>query len=71
MAVQKEWLLYKKDKDPEVRQKLLEEYLPLVKSVAGRMAMGFPRSVELSDLVSTGVIGLVEALSNYDPQSPE
>jgi len=67
MAVQKEWLLYKKDKDPEVRQKLLEEYLPLVRSVAGRMAMGFPRSVELSDLVSTGVIGLVEALSNYDP----
>lgn len=67
MAVQKEWLLYKKDEDPEVRQKLLEEYLPLVKSVAGRMALGFPRSVELSDLVSTGVIGLVEALSNYDP----
>jgi RNA polymerase sigma factor for flagellar operon FliA len=67
MAVQKEWLLYKKDNDPQVRQKLLEEYLPLVKSVAGRMAMGFPRSVELSDLVSTGVIGLVEALSNYDP----
>ena len=67
MAVQKEWLSYKKDKDPEVRQKLLEEYLPLVRSVAGRMAMGFPRSVELSDLVSTGVIGLVEALSNYDP----
>jgi RNA polymerase sigma factor for flagellar operon FliA len=67
MAVQKEWLSYKKDEDPEVRQKLLEEYLPLVKSVAGRMALGFPRSVELSDLVSTGVIGLVEALSNYDP----
>ena len=67
MAVQKEWLSYKKDNDPQVRQKLLEEYLPLVKSVAGRMALGFPRSVELSDLVSTGVIGLVEALSNYDP----
>ena len=67
MAVQKEWLSYKKDNDPQIRQKLLEEYLPLVRSVAGRMAMGFPRSVELSDLVSTGVIGLVEALSNYDP----
>jgi RNA polymerase sigma factor for flagellar operon FliA len=31
------------------------------------MAMGFPRSVELSDLVNTGVIGLIEALSNFDP----
>jgi RNA polymerase sigma factor for flagellar operon FliA len=32
------------------------------------MAMGFPRSVELSDLVSTGVIGLIEAFSNFDPE---
>jgi len=61
------WVLYQKKRDPELRQKLLAEYLPLVKSVAGRMAMGFPRSVELSDLVSTGVIGLVEAFQNFDP----
>jgi len=67
MAVQKEWVQFKKDNDPQVRQKLLEEYLPLVKNVAGRMAMGFPKSVELSDLINTGVIGLIEALSNFDP----
>jgi len=67
MAVQKDWVLFKKDNDPQVRQKLLEEYLPLVRNVAGRMAMGFPKSVELSDLVNTGVIGLIEALSNFDP----
>ena len=67
MAVQKDWVLFKKDNNPETRQRLLEEYLPLVKSVAGRMAMGFPKSVELSDLVNTGVIGLIEALSNFDP----
>jgi RNA polymerase sigma factor for flagellar operon FliA len=30
------------------------------------MAMGFPRSVELSDLVNTGVIGLIEAFRNFD-----
>ncbi|HEX7402179.1 MAG TPA: FliA/WhiG family RNA polymerase sigma factor [candidate division Zixibacteria bacterium] len=67
MAVQKDWVTFKKDNNPQTRQRLLEEYLPLVKSVAGRMAMGFPKSVELSDLVSTGVIGLIEALSNFDP----
>ncbi|NIM99943.1 MAG: FliA/WhiG family RNA polymerase sigma factor [candidate division Zixibacteria bacterium] len=67
MAVQKEWVEFKKDHDPQVRQRLLEQYLPLVKNVAGRMAMGFPKSVELSDLVNTGVIGLIEALSNFDP----
>jgi RNA polymerase sigma factor for flagellar operon FliA len=67
MAVQKDWVLFKKDNNPDTRQRLLEEYLPLVKSVAGRMALGFPKSVELSDLVNTGVIGLAEALSNFDP----
>jgi RNA polymerase sigma factor for flagellar operon FliA len=67
MAVLKEWVKLKDDNDPQVRQKLLEEYLPLVKNVAGRMAMGFPRSVELNDLVNTGVIGLIEALTNFDP----
>ncbi|HEX9916330.1 MAG TPA: FliA/WhiG family RNA polymerase sigma factor [candidate division Zixibacteria bacterium] len=67
MSSEEVWVLYRKSKNPELRQRLLAEYLPLVKSVAGRMAMGFPRSVELSDLVSTGVIGLIEAFGNFDP----
>lgn len=67
MSLEKEWGVYLKSKDPEKRKKLLSEYLPLVKSVAGRMAVGFPKSVELQDLISTGVIGLVEAFSNFDP----
>jgi len=67
MAAEKEWITFKETNSSELRERLLEEYLPLVKSVAGRMALGFPKSVELSDLVSTGVIGLIEALSNYDP----
>jgi RNA polymerase sigma factor for flagellar operon FliA len=67
MSVQKEWAQLKEENDPQVRQKLLEQYLPLVKNVAGRMAMGFPKSVELSDLINTGVIGLIEAMSNFDP----
>jgi RNA polymerase sigma factor for flagellar operon FliA len=45
----------------------MTQYLPLVKNVAGRMAMGFPRSVELDDLISTGTIGLIEAIGNFDP----
>ncbi|MDH4223091.1 MAG: FliA/WhiG family RNA polymerase sigma factor [candidate division Zixibacteria bacterium] len=67
MSLEKDWGFYLKSKDPVRRQKLLSEYLPLVKSVAGRMAIGFPRSVEIQDLISTGVIGLVEAFSNFDP----
>ncbi len=67
MTVVKDLEIFKEKRTPEIREKLLIEYLPLVKSVAGRMALGFPKSVEVSDLVSTGFIGLSEALSNFDP----
>ena len=65
---EREWSRYQKYKTPELRRELLSKYVPLVRNVATRMAMGFPRSVELSDLISTGVIGLTEAFKNYDPE---
>ncbi|MFQ5607936.1 MAG: FliA/WhiG family RNA polymerase sigma factor [Candidatus Zixiibacteriota bacterium] len=62
-----EWTRYRRTRSDESRDNLLNLYLPLVRSVAGRMAMGFPRSVELQDLINTGVIGLIEAFKNFDP----
>jgi len=67
VLLERQWTAYKLTGDPEVRETLLIRYMPLVRNVAGRMAMGFPKSVELSDLISTGVIGLIEALKNFDP----
>ena len=67
LIVQREWNKYFRNQDPDMRQRLLNRYLPLVRNVAGRMAINFPRSVELSDLINTGVIGLIEAFRNYDP----
>jgi RNA polymerase sigma factor for flagellar operon FliA len=61
------WERYKDKKDNETRDRLLNSYIPLVKNVAGRMAAGFPKSVELNDLVNIGVIGLIEAFNNFDP----
>ena len=46
---------------------MLNNYVGLVKNVAGRMAAGFPKSVDLNDLINTGIIGMVEAFKNYDP----
>ena len=63
----RDWARYRRYKSDEIRQKLLNKYLPLVRNVAARMAMGFPRSVELTDLINTGVIGLIEAFGNFDP----
>ncbi len=63
----RDWTRYQKLQTTEARQELIGKYLPLVRTVAARMAMGFPRSVELTDLVNTGVIGLIEAFGNFDP----
>jgi RNA polymerase sigma factor FliA len=67
MNVANEWKDYRTTGDPEIRKRLLSHYLPLVKNVAGRLAMGFPKTVEVADLVNTGVIGLIEAFANFDP----
>ncbi len=64
----RDWSRYHRLGTDEIRKDLLSKYIPLVRNVATRMAMGFPRSVELSDLISTGVIGLIEAFANFDPQ---
>jgi RNA polymerase sigma factor for flagellar operon FliA len=67
LQVQRQWEAYRISGDQDIRQALLNRYLPLVRNVAGRMAHGFPKSVELNDLISTGCIGLIEALKNFDP----
>ncbi len=67
MSAARQWEAWRFSGDPEIRDQLLSRYLPLVRNVAGRMALGFPKSVELPDLVSTGVIGLIEAFKNFDP----
>jgi len=50
----------------EDTRKELVEYLPLVKYIAGRLAVGLPRSVEMDDMINAGVVGLTEAYSNFD-----
>jgi RNA polymerase sigma factor for flagellar operon FliA len=48
------------------REDHLVECLPLVKYIAGRLAIGLPRSVEVDDLINAGVVGLIEAYRNFD-----
>lgn len=67
MTTEKVCLKYQKLQESTAREKLLMEYLPLVKYIAGHMAIGLPRSVEIDDLISAGVVGLIEALNNFDP----
>ncbi len=54
------------DADWDARQKLVEIYARVVKYVAGRMAIGLPHYVDQSDLVSAGLLGLIQAIDNFD-----
>jgi RNA polymerase sigma factor for flagellar operon FliA len=49
--------------------KLVENHLPLVKTVVGRIAMTLPPHVDAEDLYSAGVVGLLQALRNFDEKN--
>ena len=61
------WQRYRKAKDPAIRETFIKQYAPLVKYVAGKVAMGMPNNVEFDDLVGYGVFGLMDAIDKYDP----
>lgn len=49
------------------RWELVEQYLPLVKSIVSRMRIYFPNQVDVEDIYSIGVSGLISATQKYDP----
>lgn len=57
---------YARTKSPETREKIILEYAPLVKVVAGRLSMYLGYNVEYEDLVSYGIFGLIDAIDKFD-----
>ena len=49
------------------KDKLIMEYAPLIKFIAQKIAVRLPANIELDDLISSGVIGLMDAIEKYDP----
>jgi RNA polymerase sigma factor FliA len=60
------WQRYKADADPQARERLILQYSPLVKYVAGRVSVGLPASIEHADLTSYGMFGLIDAIEKFD-----
>ncbi len=65
-ARNKLWKDYQKNKSQELREKLILEYAPLVKLVAGRLSMYLGFNVEYDDLVGYGIFGLIDAIDKFD-----
>ena len=49
------------------REQLILEHLPQVRLIARRIQERLPENISLEDLVSTGVLGLISAIDNFDP----
>jgi RNA polymerase sigma factor for flagellar operon FliA len=61
------WRRFRRTGDKTTRDRLILTYAPLVKYVAGRLGSGLPAHVEEGDLISYGLLGLINAIERYDP----
>jgi RNA polymerase sigma factor for flagellar operon FliA len=55
------------ERAPEEREELILEHLQQVNWIAARIHEKLPPNVELDDLISAGIVGLLAAVDNYDP----
>ncbi|MGE5550311.1 MAG: RNA polymerase sigma factor WhiG [Bacteroidota bacterium] len=62
------WQEYLSTKSQAAREALVLRFAPLVKYVAGRVAIGMPPNVDFDDLVSFGIFGLMDALDKFEPE---
>ncbi|GDY03526.1 RNA polymerase sigma factor [Planctomycetota bacterium] len=60
------WKTYKKTKDDNLRNTLIEHHMPLVRMIAERVLQTLPKSIELDDLISSGTFGLMDAIGGFD-----
>lgn len=60
------WRRYKETGDASAREELILSYVSLVRHVAGRLLLGLPAQVEIGDLESFGLFGLLEAIERFD-----
>ena len=70
VMAQELWQRYHQQKSgskTDTENALIQKYLPLVSSVVNRLSMTLPEHVDHDDLYSVGLIGLLQALRNYNP----
>lgn len=66
-AVEAAWQAYRATRSPDARETLVQRYIHLVRYMAGRLSRTLPPSVDFDDLVSSGAVGFLGALDNFDP----
>ena len=60
------WKTYKRTRDENLRNTLIEHHMPLVRSIAERVLQTLPKSIDVDDLNSAGTFGLMDAINGFD-----
>jgi len=51
----------------DCQEQMVLQYAPLIKYIASRLALRLPSHISLEDLISSGIIGLIDAVQKFDP----
>ena len=62
------WREYRAAPTEVMRNRIVEHYLPLVRGVAERLHSRLPNEVDVDDLMSSGLFGLLDAIAAFDPE---
>ncbi len=62
------WREYKDSRSPKARRLLIERFAHLVSITAGRLLGPLPSGIERDDLISSGIVGLIKAVDQFDPE---
>ena len=66
LNIEKLWELYSENKDPEIKNQILMHYMDMVKKIVRRIMPKYKEYNESDDLISCGIIGLIDAIEKYD-----
>ncbi|MGI5837215.1 MAG: FliA/WhiG family RNA polymerase sigma factor [Chloroflexota bacterium] len=67
-VIEELWDAYCGRKDTAAKESLILQYAPLVKHVAGRLSIALPSVLDMGDILSSGMLGLIRAVDHYDPK---
>jgi len=66
--IEKVWKRFRRRRDEASRNRLIEHYLRIVKYTAERLSTRLPDEVDVDDLISAGIFGLMDALEAFDAE---
>lgn len=61
------WVEYRKARDLNIRNRLINQYMSIVRYHAERIHIRLPKEVELDDCISAGIFGLIDAINSFNP----